>query len=374
MSGHRKRTRGTAAQAMLAAAVAALVLAAAGCGDRFPDLAQTGEFTRLVLIEEATGTWCTYCPEAADNLETLRASHPGEFVVLALHYQDDYSNAETDERLSAHGVNAFPTIIFDGAEECSRDVASLEKMLAERRELGASVKLELTASLGADSVLYEITVIVSEKLAEQGEAVLRTALVEDTVSDASVGLLHHVVRRLPKAGSDDQLTLEPADTLTLHRALKLDDSWGRPLRAVVWLESPERKVYQAASYELGGGSADEGDFSIELTSDTVLTIAQPGDDAFFYFNLKNHTGNDITLTVDLPQDLQGLPSGWFANICDTLSCYPMPSDFEIPANGSWDEMHLQIVSSGADTEGKAVMTVSAGTEVDTQAFILHIGQ
>lgn len=360
-------------QGAILLAVTAAILS---CGERFPDPSQEGEFDRLVLLEEGTGTWCTYCPEAAENIEELLESHSGEFIVLALHSgeTDPYSSEETDIRLSKLGVAAFPTIIFDGVEayEGARPVEEMEQVLADRRKLGSPLKLELSAALTADSVLYEITVITSALSDKTIEGTLRIALVEDTLTDASVGLLHHIVRRLPEAGSGDALTLEPGDTVGLDRALPLDQSWGRPLEAVVWIEASDLKVYQAASYELGGGSPSQGEFSIEVASDTIQTKPELGDSANYYFNLKNHTGNALTLTVDLPPDSLALPPGWGTLICDEGNCYPTPFDVQVPANAASQEFHLTITSATEGTQGKVVMSVTGGEEVDTQTFVLQI--
>lgn len=356
-------------QGAILLAVTAAILS---CGERFPDPSQEGEFDRLVLLEEGTGTWCTYCPEAAENIEELLEGHPGEFVVLALHWDDEYSSDETEARLTRLGIDKFPTIIFDGVEKSGREVDEMAAILTDRRKLGSPLKLELSAALTADSVLYEIAVITSALSDKTIEGTLRIALVEDTLTDASVGLLHHTVRRLPEAGSGDALTLEPGDTVSLHRSLPLDGSWGRPLTAVVWIEAQDLNVYQAASYELGGGSPDEGEFSIEVVSDTIQTKPELGDTGYYYFNLKNHTNNTLTLTVDLPPDSLELPAGWGTLICDEGNCYPTPFDVQVPANAASQGFHLTISSGTEGTEGRVVMSVTGGEEVDKQTFVLQI--
>jgi thiol-disulfide isomerase/thioredoxin len=352
-----------------------VILVAAGCGDRFPDPSQEGEFDRTVLLEEATGTWCTYCPEAAENIETLIEANTGTFIVLALHSGDDYSTNETEARITKLGVKGFPTIIFDGVEESDRAVSEMQTMLDSRRALGSPVKIALSASLTADSVFYEITVIASDKASETIEGTLRIALIEDTITDASVGLLlHHIVRRLPEAGGSDALTLEPGDTLQLHRALPLDQSWGRPLGAVVWVEGADLEVYQAAAYELGGGSPDEGDFSIEVVGDSIKTDTL-GAMVNFNFTLRNHTTTDLTLTADVPEATQELPTGWWFSLCDESNCYPVPHDFEVPASDKLEGIHVTVGSYTEGTEGKLVLTVTdGGEEVDKQSFTLKIAQ
>lgn len=45
-------------------------------------------FTQRVLIEEATGTWCGYCPDGARVLDLVSDTHPGLVVGAALHGGD----------------------------------------------------------------------------------------------------------------------------------------------------------------------------------------------------------------------------------------------------------------------------------------------
>lgn len=372
MVGGRRAGERKLKRVLRGAILIAVTAAILSCGERFPDPSSEGEFTRTVLLDEGTGTWCTYCPDAAENIEELAVSHPGEFIVLALHAQDDYSSSETEARLTGLGVAVFPSIIFDGVEESGREVDEMAVILADRRALGSPVKIELSASLTADSVLYEIAVITSAKISESIEANLRIALVEDTLTDASAGLLHHTVRRLPEAAGEDALTLEAGDTMSLDRALSLDQDWGRPLEAVVWIEASDLKVYQSASHELGGGSPAEGEFSIEVASDTIQTKPDPGDDAFYYFTLKNHTGNELTLHVETPDSLKNLPADWSSLICDDDVCHGDSVNLTLPANQSSQRFHVQLTSSTSGSEGKIVLEVTGGEEVDSQTFILRI--
>ncbi len=372
--GGRRILRGAAA------AVAVLALAAiTGCGDRFPDPEQTGEFNRVVLLEEGTGTWCINCPDAAENIQALIEADTGGLIVLALHSQesDPYTTAETEARLTRLGVSAYPTLVFDAVEVNvgAMEVSQMQQMLSDRRALGSPLKIELSASLTSDSISYEITIIVSDKTPENTEGTLRIALVEESVdySNAIWDGLDHVVRRLPAAGSGDELTLQPGDTVNLHRALPLDLAWGTPLMAVVWVEGADLEVYQAASYEITEGP-DLGDFSIKMEpeSDTVQTASQPGDTAFYYFTLKNHTDNQLTLHIETPNSLKDLPSGWNSQIYDGDSYYDDSLDVGLPANEASQKLHVRIASSAEGTEGKVVITVSgSGTEVDTLTFILQ---
>jgi PKD repeat protein len=67
----------------------------------------------MVVVEDATGTWCTYCPGAQMGTDDLLAN--GKFVaVIANHNGDSYANVYSNARNTFYGISAFPAISFDG--------------------------------------------------------------------------------------------------------------------------------------------------------------------------------------------------------------------------------------------------------------------
>ncbi len=235
-----------------------LVSGIAGCGSRFPDPPRGGEYDRVVLLEEGTGTWCVNCPRAAENIEELLSTIPQDtpqVVVLALHsaYPDTFATTETEARVSRLGITAFPTIVFDGVERALNDnTSTLETMLEDHRKIGSPVKLELSASVTSDSVSYDINVTASSKNQGAVDGILRIALVEDSVAFTNQiwTYLAHVVRRIPEPSSADSISLDPGEILTLHRSLVRDDDWSL-LTAVAWIEAGENsEVIQAVSGEM----------------------------------------------------------------------------------------------------------------------------
>jgi len=67
----------------------------------------------MVSVEDATGTWCTYCPGAAMGCDDLLSN--GKFVaVIANHNGDSYANVYSNARNSMYNVSAYPSVGFDG--------------------------------------------------------------------------------------------------------------------------------------------------------------------------------------------------------------------------------------------------------------------
>ena len=69
----------------------------------------------MVSIEDATGTWCTYCPGAAMGCDDLLSN--GKFVaVIANHNGDAYAQTYSNGRNTMYGVSAFPSIGMDATK------------------------------------------------------------------------------------------------------------------------------------------------------------------------------------------------------------------------------------------------------------------
>jgi len=120
---------------------------------------------------------------------------------------------------------------------------------------------------------------------------------------------------------------------------------------------------------------DEGNFSLVPVGDTIYTVDSLGISYNFEFTLKNNTATEVPLVIDCPASMQTLPQGWYISFCDTLNCYPLPCSTNVlKANDSLLGLHITIGSSAGGSEGKTVLTVTSGEEVDSQTFILKIAE
>lgn len=69
---------------------------------------------KIVMLEEATGTWCNYCPGASMGIDDLRKNgYP--VAAIAYHGGDSYQTPEGRARLNYYPeITGFPTVMFDG--------------------------------------------------------------------------------------------------------------------------------------------------------------------------------------------------------------------------------------------------------------------
>ena len=75
----------------------------------------TGNFTHTVFVEEATATWCPYCPVMADSLDSIYESddYPYYFVALiADKVEKAYDYLDQD-----YNLYGYPSAFFDGGKK-----------------------------------------------------------------------------------------------------------------------------------------------------------------------------------------------------------------------------------------------------------------
>ena len=76
----------------------------------FNTLSQSG--TKAILIEEATGTWCGYCPRGAIGLEYITSAYPETVVGVAVHNSDPMAVTAYDNGIGTF-ISGYPSGVID---------------------------------------------------------------------------------------------------------------------------------------------------------------------------------------------------------------------------------------------------------------------
>ncbi len=76
----------------------------------------------MVIMEIATGTWCTYCPGAANGAHQL-LNEGKNVAVIENHNGDPFANTFSNARNSYYAVPGYPTACFDGTASYSGGAA-----------------------------------------------------------------------------------------------------------------------------------------------------------------------------------------------------------------------------------------------------------
>ncbi len=69
---------------------------------------------RLVIAEEFTATWCTYCPSVAGALYELQQDRPNDIVGMLIHCGDSYTTTWGNQRENFYSIGGYPTVWMDG--------------------------------------------------------------------------------------------------------------------------------------------------------------------------------------------------------------------------------------------------------------------
>lgn len=69
---------------------------------------------RAVMVEEATGTWCTWCPRGTVYLDEMAKRFGSSFVGVAVHNNDPMALASYDSAITGFsGFEGFPSVIYN---------------------------------------------------------------------------------------------------------------------------------------------------------------------------------------------------------------------------------------------------------------------
>lgn len=158
------------------------------CNDKAALLisAVTPADSRAVLVEEATGTWCTWCPRGAVYMDLLSHRYDGHFIPIAVHNNDPMMIAAYDQLITTMpSFSGFPNAVIN------RRIV-IDPSLAEDPFLG-EVAVPVIASVSAGAAYDEetrkldISATIEFLQDVSGEFWVSMALTEDGVRGTGSG-------------------------------------------------------------------------------------------------------------------------------------------------------------------------------------------
>jgi len=144
---------------------------------------------KKVWIEEATGTWCGWCPRGEVYLKMLSEKYPDNLVLVAVHKDDPMEvvpwigvsgsrNAEEAKGLQKH-VRSFPSAFV--ARDSTIDPMRVEQLFLESATRAPLVLLSHSAKWDSQTRELAVTVTADLKGAVPDELKLIVGLTEDKV-------------------------------------------------------------------------------------------------------------------------------------------------------------------------------------------------
>ncbi len=141
---------------------------------------------RKVWCEEATGTWCTWCPRGDVFMNLMAERYPDHFVGIAVHNGDPMADTDWDSGLTSFpGFSGFPSIVFE--REIVQDPAAIEASIIQYvQEAPESFNIH-EATFSEDTRELNLTVHTYFPAQAVGDFKLVVGLSEDGVTGTDSG-------------------------------------------------------------------------------------------------------------------------------------------------------------------------------------------
>ena len=138
---------------------------------------------RKVVLEEATGTWCQWCPRGAVMMDFLHEEYPVFAIPIAVHNADPMVVADYDTGMGAL-ISGYPSGLVDRADG-EWDPLQFEQRLIDRMTIPAPVSVQHNASYNAATRTVTIESFVHFNQEMNGNYQIATVVTEDDVTGAT---------------------------------------------------------------------------------------------------------------------------------------------------------------------------------------------
>jgi hypothetical protein len=277
-------------------------------------LAALDAYPKTSLAEDGTATWCGYCPDAYAGLDVVHSQYNyGEFI-SARYYATSggLGTAETDAALAYYGINAFPTVVFNGQTMVVGGGAGIATGGPYLSIVGgayfqpAPVRIEINDFSPASGDISATVTMYSESDTLAGDHIRFLLLEQDVTYQSEV--YTYVTRDI----INDTITLSGAgNTAVFNTSFDVDPGWNvNNLHAVVFVQrAADQEALQAVS------TFPEPSYSVRamVPFDRVKvgpSAPGPPSPPFTIMNL----GLADTFTIELIVD--HAPPGWTASFWD----------------------------------------------------------
>ena len=219
----------------------------------------------LVVCEEATGTWCGYCPSAATGLDDL-VQNNWPVAVIAYHSNDDYETTEGRDRIDYYEVDGYPTVVFDGVivyvgSDGSESMYDAYLPVVEQRlSIPAAVSIEINNVFLYENHLHADILVESGSPIDADNVALIATVTESDIPENWAGMneVDYVERNMYQGANGANLDL--TDQIEeVHISIEIDPSWVTAnSELVVFVQNlDDKEIYNGNKVDLLMVSVDE---------------------------------------------------------------------------------------------------------------------
>ncbi|MBK8954832.1 MAG: Omp28-related outer membrane protein [Saprospiraceae bacterium] len=141
---------------------------------------------KKIVVEEATGTWCQWCPRGAVYLDSLTKLYPHHFIGVAVHNRDPMAVTVYDQGLTTFpGFTGFPSVVTN--RRTLGDPSGIEPVFYDQIVELTPVTLDVGAAFDPNTgnLKIEAKALFSEEV--NGDYRFNLVVVEDGVKGTASG-------------------------------------------------------------------------------------------------------------------------------------------------------------------------------------------
>jgi len=139
---------------------------------------------KVVIGEEATGTWCQWCPRGAVALKTMHDKYDGFFQGIAVHNNDPMENPYYDASIASK-ISGYPSALVDRGAKM--DPSAMGGDFINRIQIAPKGVMDIAAKYDAATKMMSVSVETTIESAISGDYRIACAIVEDDVTGTTSG-------------------------------------------------------------------------------------------------------------------------------------------------------------------------------------------
>mgnify|MGYP003335637740 CR=1 FL=1 len=139
---------------------------------------------KVVIGEEATGTWCQWCPRGAVALKTMADKYDGFFQGIAVHNNDPMMNGYYDAGMASK-ISGYPSALVDRGTKM--DPSAMGGDFIKRVQTAPKGILDIAAKYDDVSKVMKVSITTNLESDISGDFRIACAIVEDDVRGTTSG-------------------------------------------------------------------------------------------------------------------------------------------------------------------------------------------
>lgn len=282
-------------------------------------MALTPAAGKLVIGEEATGTWCGWCPRGAVALNWMDKDYEGYWQGIAIHNGDPMADPDYDNGLAPY-IGGYPSGLVDRGSEI--DPSAFKQDFFQRIVIAPSGIITNGAELNGN--ILKVSLTVDFQTAVSGNYKLACIIVEDSVT----GTTPQYYQSNSYSGGSSLIDVDGTDWNTLGSSVSASQMIYRHVGRSI-APSFTGELLSSTSYTQG----DSETICFEFTLDSLWDQSQIHIVGMLLDNsnlIDNASSTDITTAINTSYIDCGTTSiGIELNDPNRINIYPNPATDKI---------------------------------------------